>query len=204
MPPNPHATRPAESSEPQVEPWQESPARKCNEDCRSRCSGAAECEITRRRAWRVSIRASIRNSWDLRKWRKKHGFNQFEAAEKLGINRGGFQNWEREVRPISRAVELACQEITRLSQQRPDFGPVIFVCADGPILQQSDEPRCVALMRCVRHPNNEAAIEEAVRLRLDSLLVNGFILSEDGSVIWESAELVDECNRRSRGNPGTP
>jgi hypothetical protein len=34
MPPNPqrklplHATRPAESSEPQVEPWQESPARK--------------------------------------------------------------------------------------------------------------------------------------------------------------------------------
>jgi transcriptional regulator with XRE-family HTH domain len=137
------------------------------------------------------------DSWDLKKWRKRHGFNQFEAAEKLGINRGGFQNWEREVRPISKAVELACQEITRLSLQRPDFGPVILVCADGPILQQSDEPCCVALLRCGLHPNNEAAIEEAVRLRLDHPLVNAFILSEGGSVIWEIPELLDECNRRS-------
>jgi transcriptional regulator with XRE-family HTH domain len=144
------------------------------------------------------------DSWDLKKWRKKHGFNQFEAAEKLGINRGGFQNWEREVRPISKAVELACQEITRLSQQWPDFGPVILVCAAGPILNQSDEPRCVAVLRCDRHPNNEAAIEEAIRLRPDSLLANAFILSGDGSVIWESAELMDECNRRSRGNAGEP
>ena len=136
------------------------------------------------------------NSWDLKKWRKKHGFNQFEAAEKLGINRGGFQNWEREVRPISKAVELACQEITRLSQQRPDFGPVILVYVDGPILQQPDETCSVAILRCDRHPNNEAAIEEACRLGLDPLLGNRFILAEDGSVIWDSPELLDECNRR--------
>jgi transcriptional regulator with XRE-family HTH domain len=137
------------------------------------------------------------DSWDLKKWRKKHGFNQFEAAEKLGINRGGFQNWEREVRPISKAVELACQEITRRWQQRPDFGPVILVYADGPILQQSDEPYCVELLRCDRYPNNEAAIEEARRLGRDPLHVNPFILAEDGAVIWESPELLDECNRRS-------
>ena len=137
------------------------------------------------------------DSWDLKKWRKKHGFNQFEAAEKLGLNRSGFQNWEREVRPISRAVEFACQEITRLRQQRPDFGPVILVYADGPILQESDEPYCVALLRCDRHPNNEAAIEEARRLGLDLLFVNPFILAEDGSVIWESPELLDECKRRN-------
>ena len=137
------------------------------------------------------------DSWDLKKWRKKHGFNQFEAAEKLGINRGGFQNWEREVRPISKAVELACQEVTRLSQQRPDFGPVILVCADGSILRQSDEPYSVPLLRCDRHPNNESAIEEARRLRLDPLFVNPLILAEDGSVIWESSELLDECERRS-------
>jgi transcriptional regulator with XRE-family HTH domain len=144
------------------------------------------------------------DSWDLKKWRKKHGFNQFEAAKKLGINRGGFQNWEREVRPISKAVELACQEITRLWQQRADFGPVILVYADGPIVQQSDEPYCVALLRCDRHPDNEAAIEEAVRLRLDPLLVNAFILSEDGSVVWESAELVHECNKLTCAKPERP
>ncbi|MFZ2156318.1 MAG: helix-turn-helix transcriptional regulator [Bradyrhizobium sp.] len=137
------------------------------------------------------------DSWDLKKWRKKHGFNQFEAAEKLGINRGGFQNWEREVRPISRAVELACQEITRLWQQHPDFGPVILVYADGQILQESDEPYSVALLRCDRHPNNEAAVEEARRLGLDPLFVNPFILAEDGSVIWESPDLLDECKRRN-------
>jgi transcriptional regulator with XRE-family HTH domain len=137
------------------------------------------------------------DSWDLKKWRKRHGFNQFQAAEKLGINRGGFQNWEREVRPISRAVELACQEITRLSQQRPDFGPVILVYADGPILQQSDEPYGVDLLRCDPYPNNEAAIEEACRLELDPLRGNLFIVAEDGSVIWDSPELLDECNRRS-------
>lgn len=142
------------------------------------------------------------DSWDLKKWRKKHGFNQFEAAEKLGINRSGFQNWEREVRPISRAVELACQEITRLSQQRPDFGPVILVYADGPIFQQPDEAYSVALLRCDQHPSNEAAIEEACRLGFDPLLGNPFILAEDGSVIWDSPELLDECNRRSRAKRG--
>ena len=31
--------------------------------------------------------------------RKKHGFNQLEAAAKLGTNRSGLQDWEREVRP---------------------------------------------------------------------------------------------------------
>jgi transcriptional regulator with XRE-family HTH domain len=142
------------------------------------------------------------DSWDLKKWRKKHGFNQFQAAEKLGINRGGFQNWEREVRPISRAVELACQEITQRWRQRPDFGPVILVYADGPILQQSDETYCVPLLRCDRHPNNEDAIEEAGRLGLDPLLVNPFILAENGSVIWDTPELLDECNRRSSAKPG--
>jgi len=142
------------------------------------------------------------DSWDLKKWRKKHGFNQFEAAKKLGINRGGFQNWEREVRPISKAVELACQEITRLCQQRPDFGPVILVCADGPILQQSDEPYSVALRRCDLYPNNEAAIKEAGVLSLDPLLVNQFILAEDGSVIWEHPELLEECSRRTCAKQG--
>jgi transcriptional regulator with XRE-family HTH domain len=137
------------------------------------------------------------DSWDLKKWRKKLGLNQFQAAEKLGINRGGFQNWEREVRPISKAIELACQEITRLWQQRPDFGPVILVCADGPISRKSDEPYSVDLLRCDLHANNEAAIEEAGRLQLDHSLVNPFILAEDGSVIWESLELLNECNRRT-------
>ena len=144
------------------------------------------------------------DSWDLKKWRKKLGLNQFQAAEKLGINRGGFQNWEREVRPISKAIELACQEITRLWQQRPDFGPVILVCADGPIARKSDEPYSVDLLGCDFHANNEAAIEEIVRLHLDHSLINPLILAEDGSVIWETQELLNECDRRRCAKRETP
>lgn len=131
-----------------------------------------------------------------------HGFNQFEAAEKLGINRGGFQNWEREVRPISRAVELACQEITRRWRQRSDFGPVFLVYTDGPILQKSNEVYCVALLRCERHPDNKTAIEEVRRSGSDPLLVNPLILAEDGSVIWDAPELLEECKKRNRVTPG--
>jgi len=89
------------------------------------------------------------DSWDLKKWRKKHGFNQFEAAAKLGINRAGFQNWEREIRPISRAVELACKEITRTEAQNPNFGPVLLVVVENPV---SPSTR--------RHAGNPAALQQ--------------------------------------------
>lgn len=136
------------------------------------------------------------DSWDLKKWRKKHGFNQFEAAEKLGINRGGFQNWEREVRPISRAVVLACDEITRLQWQRPEFGPVMLMFADGEIVQRADQPYRVSIVHNRYHPNNASAIAEACRLAGNPLYGEPLILAEDGSVIWESLELLDECKKR--------
>ena len=75
---------------------------------------------------------------------------------------------------------------------------MILVYADGPILQQSSERYSLALLRCDRYPNNEAAIEEATRLRFDPLMVDPFILAEDGSVVWDAPELLEECNRRRR------
>ena len=47
---------------------------------------------------------------------------------------------------------------------------------------------------------DESAIEEATRLGLDLLLVSLFILSEEGSIIWEGHELLEECNRRHAKN----
>ena len=79
------------------------------------------------------------DSWDLKKWRKKFGYNQFEAAEKLGVNRGAVQNWEREVRPVPKAVELACEELNELATRHPNIGPVLLVYTDGPLLQPSEE-----------------------------------------------------------------
>jgi transcriptional regulator with XRE-family HTH domain len=136
------------------------------------------------------------DSWDLKKWRKNHGFNQFEAAAKLGTNRSGLQDWEREVRPIWRSIELACEEITRQEWRRPDFGPVILVCTDGPILQVCNDPYHVKLLCCEQYPNNEAAINAAIRAEIDLALGDALILANDGSVIWESDELINECKQR--------
>ena len=136
------------------------------------------------------------DSWDLKKWRKKHGFNQFEAAKSLGINRGGYQNWEREIRPISRAVVLACDEITRLQWQRPEFGPVILMFTDGEIIQHAEEPYRVSIAHNECHPNNASAIAAACRLASNPLYGDPLIFAEDGSVIWESRELLDECRKR--------
>jgi DNA-binding XRE family transcriptional regulator len=71
--------------------------------------------------------------WDFKKWRQKLGYTQSVAAEKLGLSRGAVQYWESEIRPVPVAVELACQELLRLWKQRPEFGPVTLLYADGPV-----------------------------------------------------------------------
>jgi DNA-binding XRE family transcriptional regulator len=76
------------------------------------------------------------DSWDLKKWRKRLGYNQFEAAERLGVHRGAIQNWEREVRPVPLTVELACEELER-EHQSLNQKSVLLVCTDGPIVQPS-------------------------------------------------------------------
>ncbi|MDU6237708.1 MAG: helix-turn-helix transcriptional regulator [Bradyrhizobium sp.] len=136
------------------------------------------------------------DSWDLKKWRKKFGYNQFEAAEKLGVNRGAVQNWEREIRPVPKAVELACEELNQFAKRHPGFGPVLLVYTDGPLLQPSQEPYQVSVLLCESYPTNEAAIQQACRLTRDPLFVDPIILGEDGSVIWDSPALLKECDRR--------
>jgi DNA-binding XRE family transcriptional regulator len=135
------------------------------------------------------------DSWDLKKWRKKHGFNQFEAAAKLGINRAGFQNWEREIRPISRAVELACKEITRTEAQNPNFGPVLLVVVENPVSPSTTEFLPIKLLHCRRYPNNQAAIDQANMLGLDISAVTAMILSENGSVLMEWDEILSFKNK---------
>jgi DNA-binding XRE family transcriptional regulator len=88
------------------------------------------------------------DQWDFKKWRKKLGINQVTAGEMLGLSRGAVQYWESEIRPVPLAVELACQELLRHSRQRPEFGPVTLLYADGPI-SQVDSPPCGDLvLRC--------------------------------------------------------
>jgi DNA-binding XRE family transcriptional regulator len=136
------------------------------------------------------------DQWDFKKWRKKLGINQVAAGEMLGLSRGAVQYWESEIRPVPRAVELACSELLRRWKQGPDFGPVTLLYADGPILQVDLPPSGDLVLRCEPHPNNESALGRIVRLRDAANLFMPLIVDDDGTIIWSGPELLHECDAR--------
>ncbi len=134
--------------------------------------------------------------WDFKKWRRKLGYTQFDAAEKLGVGRGAIQDWESEHRPVPAAVELACCELTRLWMRQPDFGPVILVYADDQIWGQPQGASDTLLLKCERYPDNEAAIRRICWLRETLISISPVIMNKEGAVIWGTPELLDECEQR--------
>lgn len=98
------------------------------------------------------------DQWDFKKWRKKLGINQVAAGEILGMSRGAVQYWESGLRPVPRAVELACQELMRRWQRRrPEFGPVTLLYSDGPTSQVDSRPSGDLILRCEPHPDTTKA-----------------------------------------------
>jgi DNA-binding XRE family transcriptional regulator len=138
------------------------------------------------------------DQWDFKKWRKKLGLNQVVAGEMLGLSRGAVQYWESDIRPVPRAVELACQELLRRWKQRPEFGPVTLLYADGPISQEDPLASGDLVLRCEPHLNNESALSRLVRLRQIGTILTPFIVEDDGTVIWSGPELLHECDTRKR------
>jgi DNA-binding XRE family transcriptional regulator len=132
------------------------------------------------------------DQWDFKKWRKKLGINQVSAGEMLGLSRGAVQYWESEIRPVPRAVELACQELLRRWKQRPEFGPVILLHAEGPMSRADSLPSGDLVLRCEPHPDNQSALGRIVRLRETMKLLIIFIVEDDGTVIWSGPELLQE------------
>ena len=138
------------------------------------------------------------DQWDFKKWRKKLGINQVAAGEMLGLSRGAVQNWENEIRPVPRAVELGCQELLRRWKQRPEFGPVTLLYADGPVLPPDSLPRGDLVLRCELHPDNESAFSRVARLRETTNLYMTFIVEDDGTAIWSGPELLQERDARKK------
>jgi hypothetical protein len=86
--------------------------------------------------------------------------------------------------------------------QRPEFGPVILMFTDGEIIQHAEGPYRVPIVYSGYHANNASAIAEACRLANDPLYGDPVILTQDGSVIWESGEILAECKKNFRGTNG--
>jgi len=143
--------------------------------------------------------------WGFKKWRRKLGYTQSVAAEKLGLSRGAVQYWESESRPVPVAVELACQELLRLWKQRPEFGPVTLLYADyagDPISLETCASVGSILMRSEEHPDSESALTSAARPRETMTLFIAFILDSDGDVIWSGPELLREIDARKNATIG--
>jgi hypothetical protein len=126
-------------------------------------------------------------------WRKKLAINQVAAGEMLGLSRGAVQCWEGEIRPVPRAVELACQALLRRWKQRPELGPVTLLYA----VSELNSPFSGNLvLRSEPHPNNESALGRIVRLGETANPFMPFIAEDDGTVIWSGPELQQECDAR--------
>jgi transcriptional regulator with XRE-family HTH domain len=136
-----------------------------------------------------------------KKWRKQLGLSQEEAAKHFDVVRATIQNWEYEITPVPGAIDFACQECMRRWKQRPDFGPVLLVYSDGLMWAPSDNPDCRPVLYCEPYSNNDAAIQRALRLIDEPNFANAWIVGEDENVVWNSSELILECQRRSRRSP---
>jgi transcriptional regulator with XRE-family HTH domain len=146
------------------------------------------------------VEVSAMNGATLRKWRKQLGFTQEEAAKHLDVSRATIQNWELEITAVPGAMDFACQECARRWKQRPDFGPVLLVYTEGLIWPPYDQPDYFPNLYCEPYPDNEAAIQRALRLSNKPNFANAWILEKGETVIWNSAELLLECTRRSSRN----
>ncbi|OCX25953.1 hypothetical protein QU42_36780 (plasmid) [Bradyrhizobium sp. UASWS1016] len=142
------------------------------------------------------------DQWDFKKWRKKLGLNQVMAGEMLGLSRGAVQYWESDLRPVPRAVELACQELLRRWKQRPEYGPVTLLYSDGPVSEADSRPAGDLVLRCEPHPDNESALGRVVRLSETLNLFMPLIVDDDGTAVWAGPELLHECDeRKGRDRP---
>ena len=137
--------------------------------------------------------------WDFKKWRRRLGYTQSVAGEKLGLSRGAVQYWEGEIRPVPVAVELACHELLRLWKQRPAFGPVTLLYtdyADDPISLENSASAGSITFQSERHPDNESALRSAMRPKASKTVFIAFIVEDDGNVIWSGPELLREIEER--------
>jgi len=151
------------------------------------------------------LRDNAMDLWGFKKWRRKLGYTQSVAGEKLGLSRGAIQYWESEIRPVPVAVELACQELLRLWKQRPEFGPVTLLYADyadDPMSLETSASVGSILVRSERHPDNENALKSAALRRDTMTLFIAFIVEDDGSVIWSGPELLREIDARKNAAIG--
>jgi hypothetical protein len=62
-------------------------------------------------------------------------------------------------------------------------------------VQPSDVAYQIPLLHSGLYENNEAAIQAARKLKLNSPFADLLILSADGTIVWDIPELNNECGK---------
>jgi DNA-binding XRE family transcriptional regulator len=137
---------------------------------------------------------------NLRKWRKRLGYTQEEAAERLGVTLVTVRNWENSEagEAIPTWLPTLCDRLERRwKQKNEEYGPVALLYCDGPMTQPIWGPVRPPTMHREPWPTMKDAITRAVQLTGSEPYHSGLIVDEDGT-IWGSRELAEEC-RMLRG-----
>jgi hypothetical protein len=139
---------------------------------------------------------------EFRSWREKLNFSQQQAADALGISLGSVGLYERGSRrednravEIPKPVEYACERVTRLWKQRPEFGPVSLVYADGPMGQPVNGRSRPPMMQVKQFVSNREAITHVRALMKSQNCYSPFISDQEGT-IWTAIELRMECGEK--------
>jgi hypothetical protein len=127
---------------------------------------------------------------ELLDWRKRLGFTQSEAGQKLGVTRATIQNWESESTPIPGAVETGCQIWEQELKKRPEFGPVTLIYSDGPMFVNPYGPNRLAMMQRELYPTNAEALERIYDLWGREDFHSPLIMAESGEIAWNVVELT--------------
>lgn len=133
------------------------------------------------------------DNWEFLKWRRTLGYTQSQLADRLGVNRGTIQNWERGATKVSKMAELACEELTRRRKQEPSFGPVTLLCTDAPLRAKFGQQ--AAVLRCATFPNNGEAFKEAAQWIGNSQSLWAIIIDSHGAAVWAGEDVFRECER---------
>lgn len=130
------------------------------------------------------------NGIEFKLWRARHNLTQAEAASKFNVTRGTVQNWEATTGPLSRLIEQNCNIWSdRLTQIRPDFGPVTLIYADGSMFRSAYAPSRTPTMVQEPFATNALAVARALDLWGKEGFFNPFILAEGGHVLWNFVQL---------------
>src|SRR5215813_4285805 len=137
----------------------------------------------------------IMSATKLREWRKRLGYTQADAAEKLRVTRATVLNWEGGTTPVPPWLPMSCERLERRwKQANPAYGPVALLYCDGPMTQPVWGPARVPIMRREPWPTMAEAIWRAQQLTGSEHYHSGLIVDEEGT-IWGSSELARECRR---------